>query len=339
MTGNHPSGTLLFSTMSITQHRDPYKINGKFEYPEYYERFQKAISSVWRPEEVSMSTDVTDWQEATDEERSVIGGILRGFTQLELHVGCYWGDVIPKLFPKHEVVAMARSFSCSEAVHAAAYSHLSDTLGLDEFEAFLGDPTARNKIDYFVNQTDPIVSLGVFSGSGEGVSLFSSFAALLAFNLDGRFKGISQIISWSALDEQQHSDGGCALFRQLDAEGKVTDEHKRQIVAGFEAVLENEDAFLEKIFNGYSLSCIDRDDLYSYIRYRANDRLEALNISHRFSYNKEEADRIRKWFEPVLRGQISNDFFAHTKEGSMYVSKPEQNFERVKWNSLDLQLT
>ena len=127
--------------------------------------------------------------------------------------------------------------------------------------------------------------------------------------------------------------------RRADSEGKVTDEHKRQIVAGFEAVLENEDAFLEKIFNGYSLSCIDRDDLYSYIRYRANDRLEALNISHRFSYNKEEADRIRKWFEPVLRGQISNDFFAHTKEGSMYVSKPEQNFERVKWNSLDLQLT
>jgi len=324
--------------MSITAYREPYKINGKFEHQEFYDRFQKAIASVWRPEEVSMSTDVTDWQEASEEEKAVIGGILRGFTQLELHVGCYWGDVITKLFPKHEIVAMARAFSSSESVHAAAYSHLSDTLGLDEFEAFLGDPTARNKIDYFVNQTDPIVSLGVFSGSGEGVSLFSSFAALLAFNLDGRFKGISQIISWSALDEQQHSDGGCALFRQLDAEGKVTNEHKRQIVEGFEAVLANEDAFLEKIFNGYSLSCIDRDDLWSYVRYRANDRLESLNISHRFDYNKDQADRIRKWFEPVLRGQISNDFFAHSKEGSMYVAKPEQNFERVKWNALNLQL-
>ena len=166
-----------------------------------------------------MSTDVTDWQEATEEEKAVIGGILRGFTQLELHVACYWGDVVTKYFPKHEIHAMARAFSCSEAVHAAAYSHLSDTLGLDEFEAFLGDPTARAKIDYFVNTVDPIVSLGVFSGAGEGVSLFSSFAALLSFNLDGRFKGLSQIISWSALDEQQHSDGGCALFRHLDNEG------------------------------------------------------------------------------------------------------------------------
>lgn len=285
-----------------------------------------------------MAQDVYDWQEAKPEERAVIGGLLRGFTQLETHVACYWGDVVTKFFPKHEVQAMARAFSCSEAVHAAAYSHLSDTLGLDEFEAFLGDPTAREKIDYFVNQSDPIVSLGVFSGAGEGVSLFSSFAALLSFNLDGRFKGLSQILSWSALDEQQHSDGGCALFRQLDSEGRVTDEQKAAIVEGFEAVLSNEDAFLERIFNGYELSCINRDDLWHYLRYRANDRLSNLNISHRFSYNQTQADKVRKWFEPVLKGQVSNDFFAHTKEGSMYVSKPEQNFDRVKWNTLDLAL-
>ena len=286
-----------------------------------------------------MSTDVTDWQEASKEEKAVIGGILRGFTQLELHVSCYWGDVVTSYFPKHEIHAMARAFSCSEAVHAAAYSHLSDTLGLDEFEAFLGDSTARAKIDYFVNQVDPIVSLGVFSGAGEGVSLFSSFAALLSFNLDGRFKGLSQIISWSALDEQQHSDGGCALFRHLDTEGMVSDEQKRQIVEGFEAVLANEDYFLDKIFNGYTLSCIDRDDLWHYLRYRSNDRLSELHIGHRFDYNKEKADRIRKWFEPILKGQVSNDFFAHSKEGSMYVAKPEQNFERVKWNALNLSLT
>ena len=324
--------------MSITEYREPYKIDGKFEFPEFYDRFQAAIGSVWRPEEVSMDRDVYDWQEATPAEKEVIGGILRGFTQLELHVSCYWGDVVTNYFPKHEVQAMARAFSSSESVHAAAYSHLSDTLGLDEFEAFLGDPTARGKIDYFVNQTDPVVSLGVFSGAGEGVSLFSSFAALLSFNLDGRFAGVAQILSWSALDEQQHSDGGCSLFRQLDAEGHVSDRQKAQIVEGFEAVLSNEDAFLERIFNGYELSCVDRTDLWHYLRYRANDRLAQLNISHRFSYNKDHADKIRKWFEPILKGQVSNDFFASQKEGSMYVAKPEQNFERVKWNTLNLSL-
>jgi ribonucleoside-diphosphate reductase beta chain len=236
------------------------------------------------------------------------------------------------------VHAMARAFSSSEAVHAAAYSHLSDTLGLDEFEAFLGDPTARAKIDYFVNQADPIVSLGVFSGAGEGVSLFSSFAALLSFNLDGRFKGVAQIISWSALDEQQHSDGGCSLFRELDAEGRVSDVQKAEIIKGFSAVLDNEDAFLEKIFNGYSLRCINREDLWHYLRHRANDRLRALGIDYSFDYDRAKADSIRKWFEPILKGQVSNDFFALQKEGSMYVAKPSQAFERVNWKTLDLTL-
>ena len=55
--------------MSITSYREPYKIEGKFQFPEYYEFLQKAFASVWRPEEVSMSTDVTDWQEASGGER------------------------------------------------------------------------------------------------------------------------------------------------------------------------------------------------------------------------------------------------------------------------------
>jgi len=324
--------------MSITDYRAPYKINGKFEHPEFYEFFQKAIASVWRPEEVSMAQDVYDWQEASPGEKDVIGGILRGFTQLELHVSCYWGDTITKYFPKHEIHAMARAFSSSEAVHAAAYSYLSDTLGLDEFEAFLGDPTARAKIDYFVNQTNPIVSLGVFSGAAEGVSLFSSFAALLSFNLDGRFKGLSQIISWSSLDEQQHSDGGCSLFRELDREGLVNESHKAQIVDGFITVLENEDSFLEKIFNGLTLKCVNREELWHYLRHRANDRLRFLGIDYSFEYDRTYSDAIRRWFEPVLKGQVSNDFFALQKEGSMYVSRPEQNFKRVNWKTLDLEL-
>jgi ribonucleoside-diphosphate reductase beta chain len=325
--------------MSITEYRKAYKVKGSFEYPEYYERFQKAIASVWRPEEVSLSQDVSDWFLATEEEKAVIGGILKGFTQLELQVECYWRDMVTKIFPKHEIVSMCSVFSTFEGIHAAAYNILSDTLGIDEFEAFLGDPAARNKIDYFVNHTDTITSLGVFSGAAEGVSLFSSFAALLSFNLDGRFKGLSQIISWSALDEQQHSDAGCSLFRELDKEGRINQGHKDLIVEGFKAVLQNEDAFLEIIFEGQNLKSICKDDLYHYLRYRANDRLSLLNISYRFNYDSKKSDKIRVWFEPILRGQVSNDFFAHIKEGSMYVAKPYQDFSNIAYNSLDLSLS
>ena len=322
---------------SIREYRQPYKVNGEFEFPEFFEAYQKALSSVWRPQEVSFESDIRDWQNASEDERAIIGGILRGFTQLECHVGDYWAN-IPNWFPKHEVAAVARAFSLSEIVHAEAYNLLSDTLGLDEFEAFLGDPVAQQKIGYFLENRGIKESLAVFSGAGEGVSLFSSFAVLLSLNLTGRFKGIAQIISGSALDEQQHSDTGIKLFRQLIEEDPLTATEANNIQAGFDSVIENEFAFLDKIFDGRTLGTIDKQDVRNYILYRANDRLEQLGLLPRHIYKHERADRIKSWFHPLMAGATSTDFFAQSKDGGNYISKPLQDFSGVNLKTLDLVL-
>lgn len=325
--------------MSITEYRLAYK---PFEYPKYFEYFKKTIGSVWRPEEVSMDADIRDWQyNTTTEEKEVIQGILRGFTQLECYVGCHWADRVCKIFPKHEIVAMARAFSTWEGIHAQAYNYLSDTLGLNEFEAFLGDPIARKKIDYFLNETSDKVSLAIFSGAGEGVSLFSSFAVLLSFNLSGRFKGLGQIISWSVLDEQLHSDAGCELFKDLREEQGLTNNEKNSIWEGFNAIVDNEFAFIDNIFKSGSIKIegVTQDNLKHYILSRANNRLNALGIDgNRFSVDSEKAESIRGWFEPLVKGQASTDFFHMSKDGGNYVAKAQQNFEIVNYSELNLEL-
>ena len=323
--------------MSIREHREPYKVNGVFEYPEFFEAYQKALSSIWRPQEVSFESDIRDWQNSSQDEREIIGGILRGFTQLECHVSDYWAT-IPTWFPKHEVAAVARAFSLSEVVHAEAYNLLSDTLGLDEFEAFLGDPIAQQKIGYFLQNRGIKESLAVFSGAGEGVSLFSSFAVLLSLNLTGRFKGIAQIISWSALDEQSHSDTGIRLFKELIAEDPLTLEETRGIVEGFDAVVQNEFAFLDKIFEGRTLSTVSKADVREYILYRANDRLARLGIQKTIKYDEPSANRIKEWFHPIMKGATSTDFFAQKGDGANYISKPTQDFMGVNLRTLDLTL-
>jgi ribonucleoside-diphosphate reductase beta chain len=324
--------------MSITEYRQPYKVNGEFEFPEFFEAYQKALSSSWRPQEVSFESDIRDWQNSTQDEREIIGGILRGFTQLECHVSDYWANV-PNWFPKHEVAAVARAFSLSEIVHAEAYNLLSDTLGLDEFEAFLGDPVAQQKIGYFLENRGIKESLAVFSGAGEGVSLFSSFAVLLSLNLTGRFKGIAQIISWSALDEQQHSDTGIRLFRELIAEDPLTPEEAMMISQGFKAVLRNEEAFLDQIFKDRNLGTITLYDAKQYLRWRANERLEKLGISvAKFHVDNEAANKIKSWFHPLMAGATSTDFFAQSKDGGNYVSKPTQDFMGVNLKTLNLSL-
>jgi ribonucleoside-diphosphate reductase beta chain len=322
-----------------------YKLAEGFEYPEFFEYYKKAVASVWRPEEVAMGADVTDWQHnLTESERELIAGVLRGFTVMEMGVSEYWGDVVCRKFPKPEVLAMARAFSFFEQIHAQAYNHLSDTLGINEFEAFLSDPAAQRKVErFFTECVSEKIQLAVFSGFGEGVSLFASFAMLLAFNKTGRMKGLAQIISWSQNDEQIHSDGGCKLFRELVKETGITDYEIGEIMKGCHAVIENEFNFLDNIFDKVDNSAIPiaLADLKAYIKLRANNRLAALGLDLTVPMTDEErvlAANISSWFDPMVRGQTNSDFFAQAKDGSAYIAKPSQDWMSVDLSSLDLSL-
>jgi len=238
--------------MSILSHTPMvYKKASGFDYPEFFEFYKKAVASVWRPEEVAMGSDVVDWQQnLTQSERDLIAGVLRGFTVMEMGISEYWGDVVCRKFPKPEVLAMARAFSFFEQIHAQAYNHLSDTLGINEFEAFLSDPAAQQKVErFFTECSSEKVSLAVFSGAGEGVSLFASFALLLAFNKTGRMKGLAQIISWSQKDEA--CVDGDTEFLTPSGWKKMSDYNESDQVAQFDPITKsisfvNPTAYIQK---------------------------------------------------------------------------------------------
>jgi ribonucleoside-diphosphate reductase beta chain len=327
---------------SILEHNKMvFKKDTGFDFPEFYDYYENTVASVWRHQEVAMEGDLRDWQfNSTPDERAVIAGILKGFVSAELGIGCYWGNEVCRIFPKPEIQAMARAFSFFETIHAAAYSYLNDVLGLKEYEEFINDPIACSKIDSFFQEYEDKVSLAVFSGAGEGVSLFSSFAVLLSFNKDGRYKGLAQIISWSAIDEQTHSEAGCALFRALVNETGLTKAEEQSIYEGFHLVVGKEFAFIDHIFNSAHISSIVADELKAYITNRANERLLTLGLEQIFHLSTEElskAKSISAWFDPMIRGASSSDFFAQSKSGDNYVAKPTQDYTSVDLTSLDLE--
>ncbi len=322
-----------------------YKTKGGFDYPKFHEYYEKTVASPWRHQEAPLEADVRDWQyNSSQPERDLIAGVLKGFTSMELGVQCYWGDKVTKMFPKPEIQAMARAFSYFETIHAAAYSYLSDELGLDEYEEFISDPVALQKVSMFFNSNIPDkVSLAVFSGAGEGVSLYSSFAILLSFTKDGRYSGLSSIISWSCIDESTHSDAGCELFKEWVNEEGITDDEIALIYEGFLAVVNNEFSFIDSIFNSSPSETlpISKSSLKGYIKLRANNRLKFLGLEEHFVLTPEEAQgalEISEWFEPMVRGAINPDFFKTSKEGSNYIAKPTQDYMSVDLSSLNLEL-
>lgn len=193
--------TVIERLAPIQTKRAAYKTPQGFEYQKYFDYFKKVPVSIWDPMSVNMSSDIKDFANATKEVQDIIAGILKGFTIVETHVGNYWTTEVTKMFPKHEIVAMCDGFGFMERIHAWGYNHLSESLNLNDFDAFLSDPTVEKKINYFLKHKSDLVSLAVFSGGAEGVMLFGQFATLLSLSRDGKFKGLAQIISWSSLDE------------------------------------------------------------------------------------------------------------------------------------------
>src|ERR1700723_691907 len=115
---------------------------------------------------------------------------------------------------------MASTFASFESIHAVSYAYLNQSLGLEDFDAFLGEPTAKAKIDRLIitkgkSKEEIARSLAIFSAFNEGVNLFSSFAVLMNFSRFNKMKGVGQIIAFSIKDESLHSEAGCWLFRTL----------------------------------------------------------------------------------------------------------------------------
>lgn len=297
---------------------EPRLVFEPFDYYEAYAFWEQQQQAHWLHVEVSMSADVQDFKlNLTDSERQVIGNTLKGFAQTEVCVQDYWRRVAA-WFPKPEVAMMCAAFSNMETVHAKAYAYLNETLGLDDFAAFLQEPSAKAKIDALIDVPDGSLesmarSLAVFSGFAEGVQLFSSFAILMNFQRFNKLKGIGQIVAFSIRDESLHSTAGCWLFRTLVEENPelLSNDLKRQIYDAARNAVKMEDAFIKQVFELGPVEGLDPKDLMVYIRRRANTRLQDLGFKMNWKNLDQAAlDRL-DWFEDVANGEEQQDFFAH----------------------------
>jgi ribonucleoside-diphosphate reductase beta chain len=211
---------------------------------------------------------------------------------------------------------MAVTFGSFESIHAEAYSLLNESLGLDDFAAFMDDEEARNKIERLQQvksgTMDEIAqSLAIFSAFTEGVNLFSSFAILMSFQMRNLMKGMGQIVAWSVRDESLHSKAGCWLFTQLLKERPElnTIDLQERIKTACNISVELEFAFINKVFEMGNLENLTKEQLKNFIRARANEKMIELGYKPLYDVNEQLLDEIA-WFGQITSGVEMQDFFA-----------------------------
>ena len=309
----------------LFEDRIPFK---PFEYPIYYnEGWLPQMQAFWLHTEIPMQGDIKDWNENLQEhEKNLVGNILLGFAQTECAVSDYWTGMVTKWFPKHEIKQMAMAFGSQETIHATAYSYLNETLGLEDFEAFLHEPAIAEKFEFLTAvsadwtpddlATNPTArkevarSLAIFSAFAEGVSLYSSFAVLYSFQMRNLLKGIGQQMKWSVRDESLHSKMGCQLFRHMCEEyPELKDDVAEYVNEAADLMVEMEEQFINKMFEQGDLENLKKTDLKNFIKKRANEKLQELGYESRFSYNVKSAEQL-DWFYHLTGGVTHTDFFA-----------------------------
>ena len=312
--------------MGLFDNRIPFK---PFEYPEYYtEGWLKQAQAFWLHTEIPMQSDIKDWNENLSvSEKNLVGNILLGFAQTECAVSDYWTTMVTEWFPKHEIKQMAMMFGSQETIHATAYSYLNESLGLEDFEAFLHEPATAerfenlagvsNKYTYEDLKSNPDArkevarSLAIFSAFAEGVALYSSFAVLYSFQMRNMLKGIGQQMKWSVRDESLHSKMGCQLFRHMCEEyPELKVDIKEAVEAAAETMLELELNYIDKMFEMGDLENLKKNDLKNFIQRRVNEKYNELGYEGKlFDYNEKSANEL-EWFYHLTGGTTHTDFFA-----------------------------
>jgi ribonucleoside-diphosphate reductase beta chain len=285
------------------------------------------MQAFWLHTEIPMQGDIKDWNEnLTPSEKNLVGNILLGFAQTECAVSDYWTGMVTKWFPKYEIKQMAMAFGSQETIHATAYSYLNETLGLEDFEAFLHEPAIAEKFEFLTATSADYTykdlaanakareevarSLAIFSAFAEGVSLYSSFAVLYSFQMRNMLKGIGQQMKWSVRDESLHSKMGCQLFRHMcDEYPELKEAVQADVEQAAILMVEMEENFIDKMFEQGDLENLKKKDLKNFIRKRANEKLHELGYESIFSYDVKSAEQL-DWFYHLTGGLTHTDFFA-----------------------------
>ncbi len=314
--------------------RDTRELYRPFEYPEFETIHNKLISGFWHFHEVQLGDDVTDYrQKLTEDERTIINRILRNFVVSEIHIGSFWGDKVSDWFKKPEIQNVSRYIAGNETIHAAGYDFLNTTLGISEYDKLKDDKALYARIAMLTKKKartneDILKQIFLYSVMGEGVSLFSSFLTIFAFTQKNMLKGTGQIVSWSSLDEQLHSDVGCLLFNTFKKEYGLFDEQtKKDLIEVAKEVVEMEHILVDRVFEGVSTNVISAEAIKNYINNKANKQLKKVGLRKTFSVDSELLKET-EFFDIIINGASVQDFFSSKETG---YSKGLITFDNGVW--------
>ncbi|GLY80376.1 ribonucleotide-diphosphate reductase subunit beta [Actinoallomurus iriomotensis] len=274
-------------------------------YPDFYDRFRAAIRNTWTVEEVDLHSDLADLARLTPEELHLVNRLVAFFATGDTIVA---NNLVLNLYahlnaPEARLYLSRQLFE--EAVHVQFYLTLLDTYLPDHdervraFAAVENIPSIRDKAEFCFRWIDSLgelrqlrtradrraflLNLICFAACIEGLFFYGAFAYVYWLRSRGLLSGLASGTNWVFRDESMHMEFAFSVVDTVRAEEPelFDEELAGQVTAMLEEAVAAELAFAHDLC-GDGLPGMSAEDMHTYLRYVADQRLARLGMPPRY---------------------------------------------------------
>jgi len=252
------------------------------QHTDVWDMYKKATASFWKVEEVDLGSDLTDWNNLSDDEKYFIKHVLAFFAASDGIVNENLAENMNRQVVWMEAKCFYGFQIAIENIHAEMYSLLIDTYIKDTseknslFNAIDNLPAVKKKAEWAVrwieNKDASFAQLLVAFAVVEGIFFSGSFCAIFWLKKQGKMPGLTFANELISRDEGMHTEFACLLYSKL--ENKLSTEEIYEIV---EDAVNCENEFITEALS-VSLLGMNTELMTVYIKYTADYLLGMLDV-------------------------------------------------------------
>jgi ribonucleoside-diphosphate reductase beta chain len=268
----------------------------RLKYPKLYELYDQQLNFFWRPQEVNLTKDLSDYKKLTEEERFVFDSNLKFQTMGDSMLSRSIHQMMEHVSnPELEICMNVWSFF--ETIHSNSYTYILQNVYPDAtkfFDSILEDKEIVKRAEFMTSRYDAlmvgskdikeqILDAIIATQIMEGVTFYVSFACSFYFGYRGKMEGNAKIINLISRDENLHvsiTQNILKYLRDNPDEGfqSTFKKHEEKIYEFYRAAVEAEKDWADYLFSKGSLVGLTPESLKQYVEWLANNRLTSLGL-------------------------------------------------------------
>lgn len=289
-----------------------------FKYPHFDKLTKTQLGYFWRPEEVSLQKDISEYKEISEIEKNIFTNNLKYQILLDSVQGRGPGALL-QYVSLPELESAINIWQTMEMIHSRSYTYIIKNLYPDPsvvFDTIIKNENILNRAksvtkyyDWFISYTNyynslskppqyatdqlktrlllAIVNIYIL----EGIRFYTSFASSFAFGENKLLEGSVKIISLISRDENLHMSLTAYIIKKWKQDEpdmlSIFNENKDNIIAMMDNAVKEELDWATYLFRNGSLIGLNEVLCHQYIKWLATDRLKRIGIYKNYNGPKK----------------------------------------------------